>query len=70
MSGNVWEWVFDRAAPYGNAPLDNPAGPAEGSSRILKGGSFSSEWVACRISNRMFIPDKNTKGTFGFRLAI
>lgn len=70
MSGNVWEWVFDRAAPYGNAPLDNPAGPAEGSSRILKGGSFSSEWVACRISNRMFMPAKNTKGTFGFRLAI
>ena len=70
MSGNVWEWCYDRAADYTSDPAVDPAGPSEGTTRILRGGSCASRWDACRITNRSFMPAKNIKGTFGLRLAI
>lgn len=70
MSGNVWEWCFDRAADYQKTPQTDPCGPSEGNSRILRGGSCASRWDACRITNRSYMLAKNIKGTFGFRLAI
>ena len=69
MSGNVWEWCYDRAAEYSKDPQVNPVGATEGGTRILRGGSCAS-WDACRISNRSFMPAKNIKGTFGLRLAL
>lgn len=70
MSGNVWEWVFDCAAAYSEEAQDNPIGPRTGGSRVLRGGSNSSKWEACRVSNRSYMPAKNVKGTFGLRLAL
>ena len=70
MSGNVWEWCYDRAAEYSKDPQVNPVGATEGGTRILRGGSCASRWDACRISNRSFMPAKNIKGTFGLRLAL
>ncbi|MBP5217623.1 MAG: SUMF1/EgtB/PvdO family nonheme iron enzyme [Bacteroidales bacterium] len=70
MSGNVWEWVFDRPDTYTEEAKDNPSGAASGGNRVLRGGSNSSKWEACRVSNRSFMPAKNVKGTFGFRLAL
>ena len=70
MSGNVWEWCFDRAADYQKTPQTDPCGPSEGTSRILRGGSCASRWDACRITNRSYMLAKNIKGTFGFRLAL
>ncbi len=70
MSGNVWEWCYDRAAEYSKDAQVNPVGAAEGGTRILRGGSCASRWDACRISNRSYMPAKNIKGTFGLRLAL
>ena len=70
MSGNVWEWCYDRASEYTPDPQVNPVGAAEGGTRILRGGSCNARWDACRISNRSYMPGKNIKGTFGFRLAL
>ena len=70
MSGNVWEWCYDRAQEYTRDPQVNPIGASEGGTRILRGGSCASRWDACRISNRSYMPGKNFKGTFGFRLAM
>ena len=70
MSGNVWEWCYDRAAEYTKEPAVNPAGAEEGGTRILRGGSCNARWDACRISNRSYMPGKNFKGTFGLRLAL
>ena len=70
MSGNAWEWCYDRAADYTSADQVNPAGAADGGSRILRGGSAASRWDACRVSNRSYMPAKNVKGTFGLRLAL
>ena len=70
MSGNVWEWCYDRASEYTTEPQTDPYGAEGGGTRVLRGGSCASRWDACRISNRSYMPAKNIKGTFGFRLAL
>lgn len=41
MSGNVWEWVQDYAAPYSEAEQTNPVGHAKNTGRVIKrGGSW------------------------------
>ena len=70
MSGNVWEWCYDRAEEYTREAQVNPIGAESGGTRILRGGSCASRWDACRISNRSYMPGKNFKGTFGLRLAL
>ncbi len=70
MSGNVWEWCYDRAGEYSKDAQVNPTGASEGGARILRGGSCASRWDACRITNRSFMPAVNIKGTFGLRLAL
>jgi len=70
MSGNVWEWCYDRASEYTTFPQTNPIGALEGGTRILRGGSCAARWDACRITNRSYMPGKNFKGTFGLRLAL
>jgi formylglycine-generating enzyme required for sulfatase activity len=42
MSGNVWEWCWDRYGSYGSAAQDNPPGPTSGTYRVLRGGSWDN----------------------------
>ena len=60
MTGNVWEWVqdsYDRDY-YSRSPKNNPAGPASGAYRILRGGSSSSGEGFARTTDRFpEIPD-------------
>ncbi len=54
MSGNVWEWVSDWYGEnyYKNSPRDNPKGPSDGTSRVLRGGSWGSSARHVRTSTR------------------
>jgi formylglycine-generating enzyme required for sulfatase activity len=42
MHGNVWEWVSDWKANYPGGAQTNPEGPASGSHRVKRGGSWSA----------------------------
>ena len=67
LHGNVWEWCHDW---NGRFPTTAPAGPATGSNRILRGGSWFSAAELCRSSyrgtNRPTFRNENT----GLRLAL
>ena len=46
--GNVWEWVGDWYAPYGDAEPVDPKGPANGKAKVMRGGSWNGaepSWV-------------------------
>lgn len=42
ITGNAWEWCADwfHSTYHANGPRKDPAGPARGSSRVIKGGSY------------------------------
>jgi uncharacterized protein (TIGR02996 family) len=52
MHGNVWEWCSDWLAAYGKGTLEDPWGPARGTKRILRGGSWANAPHSCRSANR------------------
>jgi formylglycine-generating enzyme required for sulfatase activity len=69
MSGNVLELTWDRLADYSNGPLVDPQGPATGTNRVLRGGSWYDTYASgCTVVYRVyFIPDRNY-GHVGFRV--
>jgi len=52
LSGNVWEWCWDIYGSYPTGAQNNPSGPAAGSYRIFRGGSWHSSYPNCRIDTR------------------
>ena len=54
MAGNVleWCWDWDSDTYYAASPAADPRGPASGSSRVLRGGSWSGDAPYCRNACR------------------
>ena len=69
MHGNVWEWCEDWEADYPKGAVIDPKGPAKGTDRVLRGGSFDSPVVAVRSSHRNYHSPSLRIFCFGLRLA-
>ena len=72
MAGNVWEWVSDWFGDYDSATVTNPTGPDSGTHHILRGGSWASDRVLLRVTNRRrLMPEviDSLPGSAGFRCA-
>jgi formylglycine-generating enzyme required for sulfatase activity len=70
MLGNVREWVADWYGPYSAGAVSDPAGPASGESRVLRGGSWDGSSRYARAAGRGKVgPGYRDFDIFGFRCA-
>ncbi|HEX9022574.1 MAG TPA: SUMF1/EgtB/PvdO family nonheme iron enzyme [Geobacteraceae bacterium] len=72
MSGNVWQWVSDwyDSAYYGVSPKKNPRGPASGSARVVRGGSWNDDEWFSRTTARGSKDPRYGNNETGFRLVV
>lgn len=68
LSGNVWEWCWDRYGEYSKELQSDPHGPDDKSLRVLKGGSASADAFYCEISERGNYNPSDKNAYIGFRI--
>jgi formylglycine-generating enzyme len=72
MTGNVWEWCNDwfHSSHHVTATRMNPVGPGEGTSRVMKGGSYLCHKSYCnryRVAGRTSNTPDSATTNLGFR---
>ncbi len=71
MLGNAWEWCWDYYDKdyYKKSPSENPHGPANGKTRVYRGGNFKSSIEYLRVTRRFSLSPNIAQGNIGIRLA-
>ncbi len=70
MHGNAAEWCWDwYGKDYAPAPAADPHGPASGTHRVVRGGSWLVNEGSCRSASRAFHPPDERNYVAGFRVA-
>ncbi len=52
LHGNAWEWTSDWYGPYPPGDLRDPRGPARGSQKVIRGGSWAFSAASARSACR------------------
>lgn len=68
MIGNVSEWCLDRYGSYPEGPGTDPVGAKTGSSRVVRGGSWSDGDLSNRAAWRYKAFPESQLPTVGFRI--
>jgi formylglycine-generating enzyme required for sulfatase activity len=68
MLGNVQEWCQDQFGPYLSGEVTDPKGPAAGTYRVMRGGTWYSPARDCRCASRFGSPPHYRFRHIGFRL--
>ena len=70
MLGNVREWCEDWHGKYPSGAVTDPTGPATGSDRVLRGGSWYSNAGGCRVAGRGYNNPADANALIGFRVCL
>lgn len=71
MHGNVWEWCLDwylTFYPGGN--VTHPTGPANGLTRVFRGGGWDYTPQSCRSAYRNYVTPTRRLSYIGFRIVL
>jgi formylglycine-generating enzyme required for sulfatase activity len=71
MHGNVFEWTADwYLAAYPTGSVTDPVGPATGSYRVRRGGSWNFTALLARSAHRLRNEPASSSNNLGFRLSL
>ncbi len=69
MHGNVWEWTADWYGAYPDGVSTDPVGPAAGTKRVIRGGSWYFDANSARCGLRYTHAPGDRGFSLGFRVA-